>query len=74
MENEQEAFTIFEDQEDYLEDIKDQISDAIKKYTLYCQMFVEPNFWKHSKDDMRRFVHYELEKSFSDSKLKTKED
>lgn len=56
---------IFEDQEDYLEHIKDQISESIHKYTRYSKTFVESDLWKHSKDDMRRFVHYELERSFS---------
>lgn len=64
MEPESECI-IFEDEEDYLEHIKDQISESIKKYTRYSKAFVQTDLWRHSKDDMRRFVNYELEKSFS---------
>lgn len=57
--------TIFEDQEDYIEDIRDQLREAIKRYTLYSKMFGYPNHWKYLKDELRRFIHYELERAFS---------
>lgn len=66
------SVSIFEDQDDYIEDVKEQFRAAIKRYTLYSKSFGRPREWKMLKDELRRFVHYELESSFS--KMIVRED
>lgn len=60
-----DPYTIFEDQDDYIEDIKDQIRVAIKRYTLYSKMFGHPSEWKHMRQELKQFMNYETEKMFS---------
>lgn len=62
--------TIFEDEEDYIEDIKDQFREAVRRYTVYCKMFGDAKNLKYMKDELRRFIHYELESSFSHMLIK----
>jgi hypothetical protein len=60
-----EPYTIFEDQEDYVEDIKEKLSAQIKRYTLYNKMFADPVHWKLAKDELKRFINYEIERAHS---------
>jgi len=66
MELPKEDYTIFEDQDDYIEDIKDQFRRSIRRYTMYCKMFGHPSDWKEMKNEWKKFMHYELEKTFHD--------
>jgi hypothetical protein len=67
-------YTIFEDQDDYVEDIKEQFREAVRRYTVYCKMFGYSKDWKMMRDDLRRFLHYELESSFSHMVIKETAD
>jgi hypothetical protein len=61
----EEECKIYEDQEDYIEDVYDQFRDAIRRYTMYAKMFGYPKEWKPMREELRKFIHYELERSFS---------
>lgn len=61
----QEECKVYEDQEDYIEDIHDQFREAVRRYTLYAKMFGYPKDWKRMRDELKRLIHYELERSFS---------
>lgn len=61
---------IYEDQDDYIDDVEEQIRDGIRRYTLYSKMFAEPEHWKMAKDEIKRFFHYELESCFSKTAVK----
>jgi hypothetical protein len=74
MEKAQESYTIFEDQDDYIEDVRDQFRSAIKRYTLYAKMFGRPKDYKSMKDELRKFVNYEVEKTFSSVVIKESGD
>jgi hypothetical protein len=60
-----EPYTIFEDQEDYVDDIRENLRNEIKRYTLYNKLFASPQHWKMAKDELKRFVNYEIEKAHS---------
>jgi hypothetical protein len=65
---------VFEDQEDYIEDIHEQFRDAIRRYTLYSKMFAFKKDWKSSREELRKFLHYEIEASFSKMVIKESGD
>lgn len=67
-------YRIFEDREDYVEDVKEQIRGGVKRYVLYAKMFGYPQNWKMLKDEMKRFIHYELESAFSKTVIRDTEE
>jgi hypothetical protein len=74
MQDEKRSFTIFEDQDDYIEDVKDQFREATRRYTIYCKMFSHCKDWKMMRDELKRFLHYELEKTFHHTVIKETSD
>lgn len=68
------ASKIFEDQEDYVEDIHEQLREGIQRYTLYGKMFAYPQHWKMLKEELKRFLNYELERAFSQIVIKETKD
>lgn len=74
MQDEKQPYTIFEDQDDYIEDIRDQFREATRRYVLYCKMFGHPKDWKIMREDLKKFVSYELGKSFHNLVIKETAD
>ena len=73
MEKDEEVI-VFEDQDDYIEDIREQYREATRRYVLYCKMFGYPCDWKMMKDELKRFMHYELESAFSHTIIRETSD
>jgi len=70
----EQAFNIFEDQEDYLEDIKEEFRGAIRRFTLYSKMFSHPKDYKEMKDEIRKFLNFELEQTFHKTVIRETSD
>jgi hypothetical protein len=62
MEKAQDTYIIFEDQDDYIEDVKEELRAGIKRYFIYCKMFGEVKDYRAMKEELKRFVHLEAEK------------
>jgi len=69
-----EDYTIFEDQDDYIEDIQEQISKGIERYVLYAKMFGYSRDWHKHKLTIKQFLNYEIERAFSRLVIKETED
>ena len=65
---------VFEDQQDYVEDVKEQIRSGVKRYVLYMKMFGYPYQWKILKDELKRFINYEMESAFSKTVIRDTEE
>lgn len=68
------ACKVFEDQQDYVEDIYEQLRDGIRRYALYGKMFAYPEHWKFLKAEVKRVLNYEVEKAFSKLVIKETKD
>ena len=69
-----EPYTVFEDQDDFIGDIQEQISKGIERYVLYAKMFGYSRDWRKHKLTIKQFLNYEIERAFSKLIIKETED